>query len=88
MVRERKISLEGIKSPPFFNLILTRMHNTLRKWFNGGGFRKANQALQANIESGNLLPPNMPDSAHHELTGMGRVGHGEIGGKNSKFLRQ
>ena len=54
-VRERKISLEGRKSPPFFNLIVTRMHNTSRKSFNGGGFGKTNWTLQANIESGALL---------------------------------
>ena len=54
------------------------MYNTSRKRFNGGGFGKANQTLQANIESGDLLPPNMPDSAHHELTGMDRADHGEL----------
>ena len=61
------------------------MHNTSRKWFNGGGFGKANQTLQANIESGDLLPPNMPDSAHHELTGMGRADHGAILKKKLNF---
>ena len=62
------------------------MHNTLRKRFNGGGFGKANQTLQANIESGDLLPPNVPDSAHHELTGKGRADPGEIVKKKINFF--
>ena len=43
----------------------------------------ASQALQAN---NNSVPPNVPDLAHHELTGKGRADPGDIV-KKFQFLR-
>ena len=54
-----------------------------RETGSNGGFGVASKALQANNES---MPPNMPDMAHHELTGKGRADPGEIVNKIPIFF--